>query len=154
MRSPTTVAEHKSKIACLDAALIEAKQELTRLRQRRRILCCCGNYHAIKDLDLIITHWYHEPHGCTEGDYWSEGEWNFIGPCGARNRLMFNDFDVPYEERKLMTAEHAFKELYRGLFKSTKNEHDNVHESRVLTRANDYVDHNRGRFELPEKRKK
>jgi len=114
-------------------------------------LCCCGKYHAIKTLDLIVTHWYVRPHGCSGGDYWNEGEWNFICPEGVNNRLLFNDYDVDYTKRDdhKVAAEPAFKRLYRGLFKSSTDEHKE-HSGRP-NNINNYVDDNRKRFELPEK---
>lgn len=49
----------------------------------------CGAGFYIKDLKYIQTHWYENPHGCTGGDNWLQGEGNFICPkCGHRNRFL------------------------------------------------------------------
>lgn len=48
----------------------------------------CGMAMEIRELTFIQTHWYTPPSGCTEGDYWNQGEGNFICiHCGVRNRL-------------------------------------------------------------------
>jgi len=113
------------------------------------IKCCCGKMHAIKNLDLIVTHFYISPYSCSGGDYWKEGEWNFGGPCGVRNRLLFNDYGVDWQQRGTVgeAAEPTFKNLYRYLFKSTYDEHK---EGPHGGQNNYYVDKHRRRFELPE----
>jgi hypothetical protein len=48
----------------------------------------CGAFLRIGDLTYIQTHFYVKPYGCTSGDFYREGEGEFICPkCGARNRL-------------------------------------------------------------------
>ena len=48
----------------------------------------CGRMTQVRKLIYIQTHWYVSPHGCTEGDYWKEGEGQFDCPkCGNRNQL-------------------------------------------------------------------
>ncbi len=60
-------------------------------RRRKTVVCNhCGKRSAIRLLTYIQTHWYREPHGCTGGDYWSEGEGRFLCPkCGYENRLIY-----------------------------------------------------------------
>ena len=49
----------------------------------------CGRLSAIHTIEYIRTHWYVRPYSCTGGDYWNEGEGQFICPkCGYRNRLI------------------------------------------------------------------
>ena len=51
--------------------------------------------HKIKDCVAIQTHWYTEPSGCTEGDYWNQGEINIICPeTNHRNRMLFDNYVV------------------------------------------------------------
>jgi hypothetical protein len=134
--------------------IARAKETIRLTRQRRRILCSCGKQHAIGQLDLLVTHWYVEPHGCTGGDYWNEGEWQFVCPTtSVRNRLMFDDYDRPWQERGTGGAEHAFKILYHGLFKSSSNTYRDENDPRP-TWNNYYIDQHRERFELPAKLKK
>lgn len=137
----------------LEEALEKAKKGLEAKRASRRILCCCGKKHAIKDLHLIKKHRYVEPYSCSGGDYYVEGEFNFVGPCGVRNRLLFDDYSVDWRERNKIgvAAKPTFKHLYRHLFKSSEDEYGD--KSRV-NNVNEYVDGHRKYFELPEKPKK
>lgn len=138
------------------AALIRAEERLAEGRAKRRIECACGKLHAIKSLHLIVTHFYIAPYSCSSGDYWKEGEWNFVGPCGVRNRLLFNDYDVDWKERDTIGkgAEPTFKYLYRGLFKSSVDEHKETSTYGGPNNINYYPDQHRSRFELPEVPKK
>lgn len=131
-------------------ALESAEVALNIKRANRKILCCCGKMHAIKALDLIVTHFYIEPHGCIGGDYWKEGEWNFVCLEGINNRLLFDDYGVDWQKRETVgiAAEPTFKRLYHGLFKSLVDEHK-VYSDRP-NNINYYVNNNRKRFELPE----
>lgn len=142
-----------STIERAQRAIARAKETIRLTRQRRRILCSCEKRHAIGALELLVTHWYVEPHGCTGGDYWEEGEWQFVCPInGTRNRLLFDDYDRPWEERGTKGAGPTFKLIYRHLFKSRKNTYRD--EGPGPTFNNHYVDQHRQRFELPAKLKK
>ena len=135
-------------------ALAKVERSLDEERRRRTILCSCGKRHAIKDLDLLITMYYHEPHGCTGGDYCTESEWQFVCPrSGTRNRLLFDDWGLPYEDREtLKAAGPTFKSLYRGLFKSEERVYDGQGDwDKSPWTNNHYVDQHRERFELPVK---
>lgn len=139
-------------LARADSALCVAKARLDAHRQARTIACACRAAHPIGELALIITHWYVEPHGCTGGDFWREGEWVFACPrTGARNALHFNDYDVAYEARGTIgvAAEPTFKALYRRLFASRVDEH--LHTDPPAHRCVD-VDNRRDDFELPLKK--
>jgi hypothetical protein len=64
----------------------------------------CGTKHKVNDLTYIQTHWYTPPSGCTDGDYWNQGEGQFICPtCGELNRL--------YERPAVMALKSFFKEV-------------------------------------------
>ncbi|MEK6843931.1 MAG: hypothetical protein AABX83_00740 [Nanoarchaeota archaeon] len=123
--------------------------------KNRRIKCGgCEDSHKIRDLTAIQTHWYTSPHGCTGGDYWNEGELQFICPeTGIINRLLFNNHDVPWEERDNYTndPEEQFKINYKGLFKEVKDSYDKTTPNRWVN--NYYADQNRKKFRLVEKRK-
>ena len=137
------------RVEAAKAQLREAERALDDARARRRIKCACGRSHAIRDLDLIVTHYYIEPYGCTSGDYWRAGEWCFVCPKGVRNRLLFNDYEVDYDQRHTIgaAAEATFKHLYGGLFKSSTDEHDESGYDKGHN--NFYVDEHRKWFELP-----
>ena len=140
-----------AKVKAAQKALDKAQAGLRAERASRLILCSCGKRHRINSLTLIVTHWYVEPHGCTGGDYWREGEWQFECPATKlRNRLMFNDWKVEYEKRQTagVAAEPTFKALYRGLFAERRDVYERDDE-RVPSFNNYYVDKNRKRFELP-----
>lgn len=140
----------KDKILKLEEELESARNDLKNVRSRRKILCYCGEFHKIQDLIVIITHFYIEPYGCTGGDYWKEGEWQFSCPSTNKiNRIMFNDYSIPYKERFDINtaAEPTFKFIYKNLFKSIKKLHDIENKGDY---NNYFVDQNRKLFELPE----
>ena len=142
--------------------------------KRKRISCeSCDKSHPIQSLTLIQTYWYTSPHGCTGGDYWSKGEMEFICPeTKVVNRILFNNYDVPWEKRDEYgnDPEEQFRRNYGELFKEIleshddsgnltryKNEDGEYIESHEITNGqrvnNYYVDHNRKKFGLVEKRK-
>jgi len=121
---------------------------------RKKMLPCasCGRRHQIGKLDAIATHWYVEPSGCTDGDYWLEGEWHFVCPeTSVRNRLLFHQ---SWEERANgVDAEEVFKRLFRWAFKSMTAEHKRDSLLRKCPYEwvnNDHVDKNRAAYGLPE----
>lgn len=159
----------KFEIAEAEAKLDELRRRQRDERARRMIECrSCGKLHAINKLALLVTHWYTEPHGCTGGDYWSEGEWQFVCPTkGEVNRLMFDDYHLPYEERYgSKNATYAFKGLYPKVIWASSTDTYDGHVSGCnknydcdcvgtkMGRLNYYVDQHRRRFELPEKPEK
>lgn len=69
----------------------------------------CGASLRVSDLTYLQTHWYTEPYSCTGGDYWNQGEGQFICPkCGAKNRL--------YERSEV--------EKLKKYFKAVENKYD------------------------------
>jgi hypothetical protein len=69
----------------------------------------CKRWLDVKTLVYIQTHWYTEPFSCNGGDYWNQGEGQFMCPkCGAKNRLF---------ERPQVAALSSF-------FKETKEVYD------------------------------
>jgi hypothetical protein len=147
----------QAKVAKARAQLDEAIADQQEERRRRRILCSCGKMHPIGKLDLLVTHYYIEPHGCTGGDYWREGEWQFLCPyTGERNRLLFDDYDLDWKDRDTSKAAGVvFKYLYRGLFANTIDTHGDADESKYgrAWANNYYIDQHRERFELPPRAK-
>lgn len=70
----------------------------------------CKAWYAIKDLVYIQTHWYTEPNGCTGGDYWNQGEGQWVCPgCGHRNRLYATP-EVEAMKRQFASVEDVYKE--------------------------------------------
>lgn len=123
-------------------------------RGERRIACWCGCglFYAIRALALIIDHWHVPPRGCCEGDYWAENEWQFRCPTsGVVNRILFNDWDVLYEDREKVgvAAAPTFRSLYpRSIWFSFENAYDEKYE----TVNNYHADGERERFGLPAKK--
>ena len=139
----------------LNAEIDALYAELNQMRSRQKIKCAsCGKYHTIKDLDAIQTHWYTEPSGCTEGDYWNLGDLWFVCPVTrVCNRILLRNFDVPWEDRSKyeFNPTDQFRHMYKDVFKSVTDTH-REHEH-YKTVNNDYVDVHRAKFGLVEKRK-
>jgi hypothetical protein len=137
----------------------QAQQVISKIndkKARQKIKCsACDKYHAIQSLTAIQTHFYIEPHGCTDGDYWKEGEMQFICPeTNVINRLLFDNYDVPWEERNKYenNPEKQFKHNYEGLFKEVQEVHEKTTQGKWVN--NFYVDRNRKKFGLVERRDK
>lgn len=65
----------------------------------------CKTLHKIGELTYIQTHWYTPPRGCTEGDYWNEGEGEFKCPsCGQLNRMT-------YRKPEFEKLKYSFKDI-------------------------------------------
>ncbi|MEA3378178.1 MAG: hypothetical protein U9Q69_00915 [Nanoarchaeota archaeon] len=136
-------------------------KRIDKRNSQRKIKCaCCGNFYEIRDLQAIQTHWYTPPRGCSEGDYWSEGELQFVCPeTRIINRLLFDTYDIPKEERRIYenNPSEQFKRHYKKLFKEVLDVHT---ENNFYTKDNsnnfennDYVDKHRTKFGLVKKRK-
>ncbi len=102
------------KIAVYEKRAEKYKADLLRLRKEGMKLKCigdfagknkgCGRILAPGQVTYIMTHFYISPYGCTDGDYWKEGEGAFICPkCGARNRL--------YDRPEFNQKPHLFKDV-------------------------------------------
>lgn len=104
------------KIEKLEKKLEEAYAELDEARRKSMIECMhCERRTRVSKLTYIQTHWYVRPYSCTGGDYWKQGEGQFVCPkCGETNRLY---------ERKV----HVWSEQYKS-----KGEREN----RLAERAN------------------
>ncbi len=150
-------------MASLEDQLAELHQQEKQIlaeidvRNKNRTIRCngCEDSHKIGDLAAIQTHWYTPPRGCTEGDYWGEGELQFICPeTGIINRLLFNNYDVPWEERGKYSNNpgEQFKRNYKKLFREVKDSYGETIPGKWVN--NFYVDQNREQFGLVEKRKK
>lgn len=143
----------ESSIIKLEHEKQKILKKIEKRNQNRKIKCMsCNNMHVIRTLDLIQTHWYTSPYGCTGGDHWNSGELQFICPTtGIRNRLLFNNYDVPWEKRNHYAhdPEEQFKRNYKHLFKSVKDTYKD--EEHAKTTNNYYIDTHRKTFGLVEK---
>lgn len=64
----------------------------------------CGMAMEVRELTYIQTHWYTAPHGCTGGDYWNQGEGQFVCiHCGVRNRL--------FDRKPIEALKYHFKDV-------------------------------------------
>mgnify|MGYP000598522013 CR=1 FL=1 len=124
-------------------------------KENQEIPCAfCDNYQLISEIEIIQTHWYEEPRGCSDGDCWHEAELQFIcSQCDGRNRLLFDNSDVPYESRKKFefNPEEQFKRMYLHLFKQVIKEYESDYQRGIV---NNYIDNNRALFQLFLKQKK
>jgi rubredoxin len=78
-------------------AVLAARRDAIKAQSREALIKCtsqmatgegCGALHAIGTLEYIQTHWSEEPHGCSGGDRWYQGEGKWKCPsCGHVNRL-------------------------------------------------------------------
>lgn len=144
-------------IAIIEKRLAEIKQEekllleqLDKKRSLKRFQCDhCNSTHAIKDCDVIQSHWYERPYGCTGGDNWWEGELQIICPVtDKKSRVLFNiPYDLTYDKRNeyQYSAEKQFKRLYKHLFKSVIKDYK---EDQRPWSNSFYFDNNRKRFGL------
>src|SRR3989344_6878999 len=119
----------------LESQLLEIHQQERQILAKidirnkiRKIKCgVCEDSHKIGDLTAIQTHWYTPPRECVEGDYWNEGELQFVCPeTGIINRLLFDNSDVPWEERRIYEndPEQQFKRNYKKRFKEVVDRYD------------------------------
>lgn len=79
----------------LEAAASAVEEKIGEKLSRTLVRCStdsygkgCGMGYEVRELTYIQTHWYVSPGGCTEGDYWrqGEGQWACLN-CKKRNRL-------------------------------------------------------------------
>jgi hypothetical protein len=135
----------------LENQLTKVHQEESRIlkkideRDRKRSILCggCDKPHEIGNLTAIQTHWHVPPHGDSGGDYWKEGELQFVCPeTGIVNRLLFYNNDLA----------EKFKSNYKRLFKEVKDKHDNCHDREIPGESvnNTYVRENCKKFGLIE----
>lgn len=145
----------ETQLAEKNADKAEILRKIEERNGRKKIECAsCDKPHAIKTLTLIQTYWYTPPSGCTGGDYWNEGEVNFICPeTEVRNRLLFNNNEIPWEDRNKYenNPEDQFKANYKSLFKEVIDYYKEGHQTDEWVN-NFYVDQNRKKFGLVEKR--
>jgi hypothetical protein len=137
----------RKQIKELDARRKALIEQLSMERSRKKFRCaCCNSMHAIKDCDVIQTHWYSD--GTYDG-HWREGELHIICPTypDRKNRVMFGHHGVPYENRRDYdySAEQQFSALYKRLFKSVTDDYERDHRGWLNL---DYFDENRARFHL------
>lgn len=87
--SNDAIAAAKQTLSEHEAAIKEqARNALVRCTSQTATGKGCGTMHKVGSLEYIQTHWYVEPHGCSGGDYWNQGEGQWLCPsCGHRNRL-------------------------------------------------------------------
>lgn len=93
--SKTKIAQLEKELAELRLKKHDINQAINFERSKTLVQCVSNNYGKgcgvktqIRKLDYIRTHWYTPPRGCSGGDYWSEGEGQFVCPkCNHRNRL-------------------------------------------------------------------
>ncbi len=105
-RSASTITKDLTKVYNRAATLMD---ELDDARKRKLIKCeSCQRATKVSTLTYLQTHFYVQPHGCTGGDYWREGEGQFVCPkCNATNRL-YDRPDVSALKKYFMTVEEVY----------------------------------------------
>ena len=127
--------------AVLQAQIDKIDITLDKLKGNRTLPCACGKNHKIKDLTLIVSHWYVSPHGCMGGDYYNEGEKSFICPdnAHARNRISDNnlEFKVEYSKRSELANNIVgqFMNNYQRKFKDRIDVYDDKYKEIGVTRS-------------------
>lgn len=87
---PDTVDE---QVAAIDAQIAKLQAGRGAVQRTRLITCYhCKAQTPIASLTYIQTRWYEQPHGCTGGDRWHDGEGEFVCPsCNGTNRIPHED---------------------------------------------------------------
>lgn len=119
--SVSVPAKYAEKVQAYVQALEKADEKL-----KKFIPCAkCKKRCLIANTVLYQTHWYTPPRGCTEGDYWNEGECQFVcHHCGTRNRLLFEQ-SYDYKLHCSVSPQNdTFRWTYRNLFKEVKDVYD------------------------------
>lgn len=139
----------------INAQRDQAIVEINEARKRQYLPCeGCKRKHQIGTLTAVQTHGYIGPTGHSGGDYWVRSELLFICPTtSVRNRILFNNDDVPWEDRKNYEndPEAQFRRNYGPAFAEVLEEKEE--RTGYPWKNNYYVDRNRKKFGLVEKRK-
>jgi hypothetical protein len=134
------------KISELESELTNLKQQEKQINSRKKFLCACNKMHSIRECGVIQTHWYVPPRGCSEGDYYNEGELQIVCPTtGTRNRVLFN---IPYSLRDSFdyNPETKFKNKYKSLFNTMIDEYEEKRNHSFVN--NYYFDEHRKKFDI------
>lgn len=116
MTPPATASFSSVAAQHLDAAIARSEARTAHLKALRNanlkctaIACYkCRTGHQINSLVYIQTYYYIQPSGCTDGDYYKQGEGSWDCPsCGRRNRL----YDKP-EITKLKPLFASVRDCY------------------------------------------
>ena len=114
-RTTPTVKNDKKlndELQKINVSLEKTRAKLEKLEHQRavalaktQVVCgTCKKPTTVQDVDYIQTHWYVPPSGCTEGDYWNEGEGQFMCPaCDAVNRL--------YQSPEIVRLKYMFRHV-------------------------------------------
>lgn len=92
---------------------------------KKQIPCAaCKKRCLIANVTLYQTHWHVAPRGCSEGDYWKEGECQFVcHHCNTANRLLFKtEYDYSKHEH-ISAANDIFRWQYMNTFKEVIDTH-------------------------------
>lgn len=106
-----TMEELLAERKALQAQLTEADHRIDARLAMTLVRCNhCASAYEIGELEYIQTHWYTQPHGCSGGDYWNQGEgqWKCLS-CEGRNRL-YNKPDITKLKRLFKTQVDEHKD--------------------------------------------
>lgn len=132
----------------LEKALEEARAAEEAQRARQKFKCTCGKMHAIKDCDVIQTHWF-RPSSGYEDSFWSESDLKIICPTTQiRNRVYFGlrpEVDWKLRADYDYSPRLQFSRRYKHLFRKVIEDFD---EDRGNWVNNEYFDKNFTKFGL------
>jgi len=97
----------------------------TKLLSKSITCVSCERRQLIANTELIQTHWYEGPHGCTGGDTWHPGECQFVcGHCGVLNRLLTHPEWDERAGRYVDLGQDFFLQRYKPRFKQVTDVYD------------------------------
>lgn len=67
----------------------KAMDTVEKIKKSKLICSKCKEIDHIANITLYQTHFYVQPYGCSSGDYWLDGECQFVcNHCDTTNRLL------------------------------------------------------------------
>jgi len=98
-----------AQLAKIDQEILSLQKEKVRLQKLTVAKCThCNKGTTIAKLTFIQTKWYVPPRGCSEGDYWNNGEGQWQCPhCNKIVRLIPPNAQV----EKLTALKYQFRDI-------------------------------------------
>ena len=88
-----------NKIEKLKQEALKILESISQEKKKQKVQCLhCEAKNPIGKLTLITSYYYVQPHGCTEGDYWTVGKdpeyYIDCLKCSKRSRYYHSSFEV------------------------------------------------------------
>lgn len=138
------------KLDALKQKKLKLESDLNTVAKESEFFCeSCKGYHKIKDCEAMQGHWYENPHGCTGGDTWHEGDVYIVCPStGELNRVLFSStYKVDWKLRDSYnySYERQFKHIFLPNFLKVTKTYD---KDKRKCYNNTYFDSNPEKFGL------